>query len=114
MVFDIEKYNGINTPNKMVCMTAEESQIFRKYLDKVGRKWHSGDSYLLLNYDRKIDSATALIYYFNDGTYCAASHSRIDNDYDGYLMFSDFVWDGDGSGDSIDMSFDEMLAGIRN
>lgn len=111
MVFDIEKYDGINMPDKMVCLTVEESQIFREYLDKVGRKWMSGDSYLLLNYDHNIDSTTALIYCFNDGAYFAESLRYINDDY---LMFSDFVWDVDGSGVSVDMSFDEMLAGIRN
>jgi hypothetical protein len=74
----------------------------------------SGDSYLLLNYDHNIDSTTALIYCFNDGVYFAESHSSIDDDYDGYLMFSDFVWDVDGSGVSIDMSFDEMLGKIQS
>lgn len=111
MVFDIEKYDGINTPDKMACLTVEESQVFRAYLDKVGRKQYSGDSYLLLDYDHNIDSTTALIYCFNDGTYFAESRRYIDDDY---LMFSDFVWDVDGSGVSVDMSFDEMLAGIQN
>lgn len=84
MKFNIEDYKGNYV---MHCKTEEEAIDFCNYLDSVGKKWKSGDSYLNnTNYDYWRES---MAYNFNNDTH-ADVDSYITNNYT-ILEWSDFM-----------------------
>lgn len=104
--FDINNYPDENYV--MVCSTKEQSEIFREYLDSVGRKWRSGDRYTNLNYDvYVIDAGLDIGYFFNKN-----SKKDIDECYEHTeysLYFDDFSWPGYNDSIDVSFSFEDML-----
>lgn len=61
MQFDIDKYKGRYA---MLCETEEEAKDFCDFLNNMGRKWLSGESYI----EKSCSSVYGnTVYYFNDG-----------------------------------------------
>lgn len=85
MKFNINDYRGRYA---MHCKTEEEAKIFCHYLNSVGRKWNSGDSYLSMT--NWIINESDTCYVFNNRTY--SDVPTCERDYT-ILEFSDFDWD---------------------
>lgn len=86
MRFNINDYEG---KYAMHCKTEEEAKIFCRYLDSVGRKWSSEDSYLSMTNWYSYGPDTC--YSFNNGTYCEKTYF-LTLDYT-IFEFGDFEWD---------------------
>ena len=84
------KFNIKNYPGKyvMCCKTHEESQIFSRYLNSIGKTWLSGGSYLQLDYYSRCDQCIS--YNFNNGTYDHLDYYK--NEKYTILEFEDFDW----------------------
>lgn len=82
--FDFDAWKGKKAC--MHCKTEEESEDFRKVMDKAGLIWSSGESYLECSYFRNHKNRTC--YFFNDGTYSDDKHAKTE----GYtiLEWSDY------------------------
>ena len=63
--FPIEEFT--ETDVCMHCSTEEEANAFLEFLNSIGRRWASGDSYLSHNNFSDYNSGTC--YYFNQGLY---------------------------------------------
>ncbi len=84
MKFNINNYKGKYV---MHCKTEEEANNFLAYLDSVGRKWCTGESYKnRTSYDMYEEDTC---YYFNEGSYCNIDWFR-ENNYT-ILEWSDFM-----------------------
>lgn len=64
MKFNIDDYKGKYV---MHCKTEEEAEVFCRYLDSIGRRWDSGNSYFSENFWDKYEESTC--YEFNAGRY---------------------------------------------
>lgn len=85
MKFNINDYKGKYV---MHCKTEEEAKIFCRYLDSVGKKWASGDSYVsATNWDVY---GPDTCYNFNNDSYYQRLYF-LAHDYT-ILEFSDFDW----------------------
>ena len=74
MKFNINEYEGKFV---MHCKTEEEAKDFCQYLDSVGRKWCSGDSYIGHTAYKWYEEKTA--YNFNEGFYCDTDYYKKEN-----------------------------------
>lgn len=86
--FKLSDYKGKNFC--MHCDTKTKAKEFLEFLNKNGRIWKSGESYVPLdnwNYYKK-----ETCYYFNQGTY--GSNSVASSFGDIVLGFDNFCWDG--------------------
>ena len=83
MEFDIRNYPGKYV---MHCKTEEEAYDFLAYLHSIGRRWCSGDSYLVKTRWDEYKAETA--YNFNQGAFADISYYTSN----GYLIleWSDF------------------------
>lgn len=85
-IFNIANYkddSGIKFG--MLCKTEDEAMTFCNYLDSLGKRWSSFESYTEKTYwDNK-----PIVYYFNRGTYRPLELIRESDDI---LTFSDFDW----------------------
>lgn len=88
MKFDIENYK--DNRYAMKCKSARESDRFRYYLDSIGRKYRSGDSYSELNYWDDYDGV--IYYFFNTGEY-STSTELVREFEDIVLCFNGFEWE---------------------
>lgn len=70
----------------MHCRTEEEANTFLAFLDSIGRRWSSGDSYLS---ESNFCSYGDVCYYFNKGLYGDAQRARKRGRT--VLEFSDFL-----------------------
>ena len=84
MKFNIDDYKGKYV---MHCKTQEEARDFCEYLDKIGRCWCSGKSYL--HHTNWLDYQSDTVYYFNMGTY--GRKSWLDYENVTILEWSDFM-----------------------
>ena len=86
MKFDVSNY-----PSSSVVIhvsTEKEAKIFCIYLDKIGRKWNSGDSYKdHTNFSFYKENTC---YNFNEGAFCDKEYYQHFN-YE-ILEFKDFDW----------------------
>ena len=81
-VFDIDKYSSCDI--SMRCHTEDKARIFLIYLDSLGLKWRTGESYIKeLHW---MDYREKTVYYFNDGSYGSGVFA------DQILEFDDFDW----------------------
>lgn len=81
-VFDIKKYPSGGTC--MRCDTENKARIFLTYLDSLGLKWRTGESYINELYWTDYKEKT--VYYFNDGSYGSGVFAEQ------ILEFDDFDW----------------------
>lgn len=104
--FDINNFPGEDY--MMVCKTREQSEIFRRYLDSIGKRWRSGDSYIFLDYDDStIGKGIAIGYFFYKN-----SKKNLDECYEHTeysLYFDDFSWPGYNDPTDVSFSFEDML-----
>lgn len=84
MKFNLNDYTG---KYAMHCRTLKEAEDFCRFLDKNGKKWCSGHSYLQFISWNDLKDDTA--YYFTENTY-GSSHTARKNDYT-VLEWSDFM-----------------------
>lgn len=84
MKFNIDDYKGKYV---MHCKTEKEARDFCEYLDKIGRCWCSGKSYL--HHTNWLDYQSDTVYYFNMGTY--GSKLRLGYENVTILEWSDFM-----------------------
>ena len=100
MKFEINSYDEHHV---MHCQTQEEAQAFLEFLDSIGLRWCSGQSYLESDHYKDYGSDTC--YWFHDGSY--GSRGFAVNDGFTILEFGDFDWDvGEPE---ITMNFDELF-----
>lgn len=85
MKFNIEDYKGNYA---MHCKTEEEAKDFCRYLDSIGRKWSSEDSYAELTEWNEYKEKTC--YCFNNDTYSSVSNYTIKHNYQ-VLEWGDFM-----------------------
>ena len=89
----------------MHCKTEEEAQIFLDYLDSVGKRWSSGDSYL----DKTLwEYGGQTCYYFNQG--CVGRIETLLRNKRLILEFDDFNWSNNDEYREVDISYDDLMA----
>ena len=109
MRFDIKEYEYLGGDVAMRCQTFESARIFLDYLDYIGKRWRSGQSY---NKNVRWDGYKEnTCYLFNTGEFC-------DLDWCIYkgcqiLEFDDFEWGEpqEIQPTELSMSFEEMFYG---
>lgn len=111
MMFNIDDYKGKYV---MHCKTEEEAEVFCRYLDSIGRRWKSNDSYLSENYWDNYEESTC--YDFNTNTYFRKQYFE----KDGYtiLEMEDFMNKEEkkpncSNKTGIDRSKDEIVMAYR-
>lgn len=85
MEFDINKYKGKYV---MYCKTEKEAKDFCNYLDSIGRRWSSGESYKDKTYFKT--NCNGICYNFNDGVFGSYSIYLNNPDFK-ILNWSDFT-----------------------
>lgn len=92
--FKLEDYKGNYV---MHCETAEEAEVFCKFLHNQWKEWRGGDSYL--DCTEWSDYKENTCYNFNSNTY----YVKVFYEKDGYtiLKFTDFDWSKEGEVDKV-------------
>lgn len=104
----MSKFNFIQYDRTYVmrCKTAEEAEVFERYLRSVGLKWCDGS-----HYRNHLDWEADRCYRFREGSY-GSSQWYVDHGCK-ILNFSDFDWSNFGwTTDNFDIqfSFDEFMS----
>lgn len=98
MKFNIDDYKSKYV---MHCKTKEEAEVFCRYLDSIGHKWITGDSYLLKNNWDKYEKL--MCYNFNKDVYSDKQYYE----EEGYIILEmeDFMSDTISNKDRINKVF---------
>lgn len=111
-IFPINDYKDTEDQRfAMHCESEEEARIFLEFLDSIGRRWASGESYTNHNnyFYRYRDHGPC--YYFNEGRVGSVESASITDAI--ILEFSDLLIDD--SGFDVDKSaLDEFLSAFEH
>lgn len=102
MRFNFDDYCGRGKRYAMRCRNRAEAEVFLKHLDSLGEQWHSGHSYLDLDFSW---NPSYPCYIFREGLRCEDGMS-----YFTYLEFSHFDWgETDDVPDKIEITFEDLF-----
>lgn len=102
MRFNFDDYCDRDKRYAMRCRNRAEAEVFLKHLDSLGKHWHSGRSYLDLDFGW---DPSHPCYIFREGLRCEGGRSNFT-----YLEFSHFDWgETDDVPDKIEITFEDLF-----